>query len=370
MTSQSASSRDAALAALEGRRQSTLSDTRQQNREPMRAWQYSNASGGLENAIQLVQTTQPYPQLLTTTELLIEVLSMSLNPADYKIPEMGVMAKAMVPTPAAPGFDFCGRVVASHPSNDRYTMGQVVFGRLDKFCKNGTLAEFIVANQSSVVGLPDNVPIDDAAAAGSAALTAYQAIVPFLKGGAKPAVFINGGSGGVGTWAIQIANLLGAEVSVSCSKSSEDLVMGLGASHVLDYTKLDVIDALKNLGPVYDLVVDTIGSPDGLYEQSEHFLKPTGKYVQVGVSVTMAASAKLVDRMLRPSWMGGGKRSYTFITTKSSQTDLTQIAQWMAEGKIKAVIDQIFEYDDAPKAIAKLKTGHAKGKVVVHVSKP
>jgi len=370
MASQASSNRDAALAALEGRRQSTLSESTQNTKEPMRAWQYSNASGGLEAALRLVETTRPYPQLLSKTEVVVAVVSMALNPADYKVPEMGVLAKAMVSTPASPGLDFCGRVVASHPADDRHTIGQLVFGRLDGFRRNGALSEFVVANQASIVALPEGVAIDDAAAAGTAALTAYQAIVPFLRGLKDPAVFINGGSGGVGTWGIQIAKLLGAEVSVSCSGSSEELVRSLGAAHVLDYTKLDVIDALKNLGPVYDLVVDNVGSPPGLYEQSEHFLKPTGKYVQVGTSATMAASAKLFDRMLRPTWMGGGKRAYTFVVTKSNQADLGQIAQWMADGKIKAVIDQTFEFDEAPKAIAKLKTGHAKGKIVVHVSKP
>jgi len=370
MTSQASSNRDAALAALEGRRQSTLSETTQNTKEPMRAWQYSNASAGLDKALRLVETTRPYPQLLSKSELLVEVVSMALNPADYRVPEMGVLAKTMVSTPASPGLDFCGRVVATHPADDRHTIGQLVFGRLDKFGRNGALSEYVVANQASVVGLPDGVDVDDAAAAGTAALTAYQSIVPFLRGLKDPAVFINGGSGGVGTWGIQIAKLLGAEVSVSCSGSSEELVRSLGAEHVLDYTKLDVIDALKNLGQVYDLVVDNAASPLDLYEQSEHFLKPTGKYVQVGTSMSMVASAKLVDRMLRPTWMGGGKRPYTFVVVKSNQADLGQISQWMADGKIKAVIDQTFEFDEAPKAIAKLKSGHTKGKIVIHVSKP
>lgn len=369
MPSQSSSNRDAALAALEGRRLSTTSE-QLQTKASMRAWQYTNASIGLDKALSLVSITRPYPQLLSRNELLIQVLSTSLNPVDYKIPELGVLAKAMVSTPASPGLDFCGRVVASHPANDAYTMGQVVFGRLDKTYKNGTLAEYVVTNQVSVVSLPPNVEVDQAAAAGTAALTAYQSIVPYLKGLEKPAVFINGGSGGVGTWAIQIATLLGAEVSVSCSGSSEELVTSLGAEHVLDYTKVDIIEGLKNVGPVFDLFIDAVGTPNNLYKESEYFLKPTGRYIQVAVGATVASGAQMVDRMLRPTWMGGGKRPYSFTSIKCNQNDLVQIARWMSEDKIKAVIDEVFEYEDAPKAVAKLKSGHAKGKIVVHVSKP
>lgn len=337
------------------------------NKETMRAWQYTDASAGLERSLQLVQTTKPFPQLLNKSELLIQVLSMSLNPVDYKIPELGLASKLVVSTPAAPGLDFCGKVVATHAANDRYTMGQTVFGRLDKLTKNGTLGEFVVASQNGVVPLRTGVTVDDAAAVGTAALTAYQSIVPFVKGLENPAIFINGGSGGVGTWAIQIATVLGAEVSVSCSGSSEELVTELGAEHVLDYTKVDVIEGLKHAGPVFDLFVDNVGTPTNLYKESEHFLKPNGRYVQVAASVSLSSGAQMMDKMLRPTWMGGGKRAYSIVSVKTRQDDLAQLAKWQAEGKIKAVIDEIFEYEDAPKAIEKLKTGHVKGKLVIHV---
>ena len=338
-------------------------------KETMKAWQYINASAGLEQSLKLVQTAKPFPQLLSKSELLIRVLSMSLNPVDYKIPELGLVSKLVVSMPAAPGFDFCGQVVATHTANDRFTMGQTVFGRLDKIMKNGTLSEFVVASQNAVVTLPAEVKVDDAAAVGTAALTAYQSIVPFVKGLESPAIFINGGSGGVGTWAVQIARILGAEVSVSCSGSSEDLVRGLGAEHVLDYTKVDIIEGLKHVGPVFDLFVDNVGVPTNLYKESEHFLKPTGRYVQVAVAASFASGAQIMDKMLRPTWMGGGNRAYSIVSVKSKQDDLVQLARWLEEGKIKAVIDEVFEFEDAPKAVQKLKTGHVKGKLVLHVSR-
>jgi NADPH:quinone reductase-like Zn-dependent oxidoreductase len=335
----------------------------------MRAWHYTDASAGLERSLHLVEAPKPFPQLLSKSELLIQVLSMSLNPSDYKIPELGLASKLFLGTPAAPGADFCGKVVATHGANDRFTMGQTVFGRLAKRTKNGTLSEFVVASQNGVVALRPEVSVDDAAAVGTAALTAYQSIVPFVKGLENPAIFINGGSGGVGTWAIQIAMVLGAEVSVSCSGSSEELVRELGAEHVLDYTKVDIIEGLKNVGPVFDLFVDNVGTPTNLYQESEHFLKPNGRYVQVGAPVKLSSGAQVIDKMLRPTWMGGGKRAYSFVAMKTKQDDLAQLASWQAEGKIKAVIDEVFEYEDVPKAIEKLKTGHVKGKLVIHVSK-
>jgi NADPH:quinone reductase-like Zn-dependent oxidoreductase len=335
----------------------------------MKAWQYTDASAGLEQSLKLVQTTKPFPQLLSKSELLIQVLSMSLNPADYKIPELGLASKFVVGTPAAPGADFCGKVVATHGANDRFTMGQMVFGRLDKPTKNGTLSEFVVVSQDGVVELRTDVGVDDAAAVGTAALAAYQSIVPFVKGLENPVIFINGGSGGVGTWAIQIAKVLGAEVSVSCSGSSEELVRELGANHVLDYTKVDVIKGLKNVGPVFDLFVDNVGTSTNLYKESEHFLKPNGRYVQVAVSASLSSGAQMMDRMLRPTWMGGGTRAYSFVSIKTKQDDLVQLARWQAEGKIKAIIDEVFEYEDVPKAVEKLKTGHVKGKLVIHVSR-
>src|SRR5215469_7844874 len=321
------------------------------HKETMKAWHYTDASAGLERSLKLVQTQKPIPQLLSKSELLIQVLSMSLNPIDYKIPELGLASKFVVGTPAAPGRDFCGKVIATHGANDRFTMGQTVFGKLDKPTRNGTLSEFVVASQNGVVALRSDVSVDDAAAVGTAALTAYQSIVPFVKGLENPAIFINGGSGGVGTWAIQIALLLGAEVSVSCSGSSEELVRELGAEHVLDYTKVDVIEGLKKVGPVFDLFIDNAGTPTNLYKESEHFLKPNGRYVQVAAGVSLSSGAQMMDKMLRPTWMGGGKRAYSFVSIKTKQDDLAQLARWQAEGKIKAVIDEIFEYEDAPKAV-------------------
>src|SRR5215469_10044906 len=99
------------------------------HKETMKAWHYTDASSGLERSLKLVQTAKPFPQLLSKSELLIQVLSMSLNPVDYKIPELGLASKLVVSTPATPGYDFCGKVVATHSANDRFTMGQTVFGR-------------------------------------------------------------------------------------------------------------------------------------------------------------------------------------------------------------------------------------------------
>src|SRR5262249_28011667 len=119
----------------------------------------------------------------------------------------------------------------------------------------------------------------------------------------------------------------------------------------------------------FDLFIDSVGRPTNLYKESEHFLKPNGRYVQIAAAVTLSSGTQIMDKMLKPTWMGGGKRAYSFVSIKPKQDDLAQLARWQAEGKIKAVIDEIFEYEDAPKAVEKLKTGHVKGKLVIHVSR-
>lgn len=137
---------------------------------------------------------------------------------------------------------------------------------------------------------------------------------------------------------------------------------------VIDYTKGDLIEVLKSKGQVFDLVIDNVGAPAQLYKKCPSFLKPGCFFVQVGSDHTLAGMAGLVGKMVRPSWLGGGKRPLQAGVIRSKKEDFEQIGKWLAEGKIKAVIDQVFEWEDAPKAYEKLKTGRAKGKIVLHVT--
>jgi NADPH:quinone reductase-like Zn-dependent oxidoreductase len=333
----------------------------------MKAWQYNSGAGGLEKNLTLNDSASPPSKhAMSKDQILVEVISASLNPVDYKIPELGFASKLMISTPASPGLDFCGRVVATHATNDEFKEGEKVFGRLDGPAQFGTCGQFIIASTNGCVVLPNGVDEDHAAAIGTAGLTAYQCIVPHVKASSK--VFINGGSGGTGTFGIQFAKQLGAHVTTTCSAANVELCKELGADEVIDYKTDDLIQTLKSKGQLFDLIVDNVGTPDALYNECHAFLKPGCNFIQVGATVSLASTTSLVSRALKPSWLGGGQRPFQFLQAKSKKEDLAQIGRWMAEGNVQAVIDQVFDWNDVPKAFEKLKTGRAKGKIVVHVT--
>lgn len=340
----------------------------------MRAWLYSNATGGLHKNLALSSTAaHPRPQSppsLSKDELLVRVRAAGLNPIDYKIPELPFsMSRAMISVPASPAMDFAGTVVA-HGAGVEFPVkvGDSVFGRLDPG-RFGALGEYVVAKSSGCAGLPAGVSLEHSSAVGSVGLAAFASIVPYvpkdLSVSAPFRVFINGGSGGTGTIGIQIAKLLGAHVTTSCSARNVELCRGLGADDVLDYTQGDLVGALKAKGHVFDLVVDNVGSPSDLYSACGDFVVPGGQFVQVGTGMSMADMKLMTSRMLLPSFMGGGSRKFSLAVAKNKHEDLARLGEWIAAGKIKVVVDEVFEFENAPKAYEKLRTGRARGKIIV-----
>ncbi|KAK4234615.1 hypothetical protein C8A03DRAFT_18520 [Achaetomium macrosporum] len=334
----------------------------------MKAWQYSATTGGIEKNL-VLNDSAPVPTIssrLGDSELLLKVLSAGLNPVDYKVPELGLVARAVIRTPATPGLDFCGRVVQTTRTVDEFAIGDLVFGRIDGQ-QHGTMAEYIVAPTKACAHLPDGVSVDEAAAVGVAGMTAYHAIAPNVKPGEK--VFLNGGSGGTGTFGIQIAKALGCHVTVSCSPGKADLCRSLGADEIIDYTSSDVSRALKAKGQVFSLVVDNVGTPEDLYRAANDFLLPKGKFVQVGAPINLHAAKTITSRLLLPSFLGGGKRKYEMYNLKHGPEDLKHLEQWLAEKKIKVVIEETYDLEELPRAFEKLKQGKNAGKLVVHVGK-
>ncbi|KAI2467065.1 reticulon-4-interacting protein 1, mitochondrial precursor [Annulohypoxylon bovei var. microspora] len=331
----------------------------------MKAWVYSTASGGLEKNLQLVDSAAPpFPDAPPKDVVLVKVAYSSLNPVDHKLPELGLVARFAIGTPASPGLDFAGVVSEAGSAINGFRVGDKVFGRIDPN-KYGTLGEYVPARVEGLALLPEGVSLEDASTVGTAGLTAFQSIVPNVKAGDK--VFVNGGSGGTGTFGIQIAKAVGCHVTTSCSGKNEELCRSLGADEVIDYTKENVSEALKAKGQVFKLVVDNIGSaPPDLYKAADQYMLPEGKFVQVGVHMSLGGMANVASRQLLPSFLGGGKRKLEFFITKNSHENLEQIGKWLKEGKVKAVIDETFQYEDAPKAFGKLKTGRVKGKIVIH----
>ncbi|KAF2009700.1 GroES-like protein [Aaosphaeria arxii CBS 175.79] len=335
--------------------------------DKMKAWQFTSAAGGLEKNLFLPASGANKPHI-NHSQILVEVYAAALNPVDHKIPELGLLAKAMIPSPSIPGMDFCGKVVeAGEKVSSSFKPGQMVFGTTIGLSGHGTLAQYVAVGKENLVELPEKYDVKDAAAAGVTGITAVQALKPNVKPGDK--VFVNGGSGGTGIYTIQIAKALGCHVTAACSTANVDLCKSLGADEVLDYKERDIIEQLKEKGQIYSLVVDNIGSPSNLFVASDKFIVPHGKFVQVGMPVSLGAAGQLARNTLLPGFLGGGRRKYQILSSKARADDLEQLAVFMKEGKLRAVIDEVFEFEDVPRAFEKLKTGRAKGKIVVNVKK-
>ncbi|KAI1811825.1 NAD(P)-binding protein [Poronia punctata] len=361
-----------------------MADTKQPaaGEKTMPAWLYANAGNNLATALKLDPHARRPPTPLPSDRALVRVTHASLNPADYKVPEMGRIASYLYARSSSisPGMDFAGVIEEINPTTTTTTTttssspalkkGDKVYGRIYG-TSFGPLGTYVQPAISSIIKLPPSVSPADASTLGTAAGTAYQAIAPYVVPGRGDEVFINGGSGGVGTYAIQIAaRALGCVVTASCSSRNISLCKDLGAGSVIDYTTSPtaVLDALRARGRVFRLVVDNVASP-GLYEHAAEYTVPDATYVQIGGGFSMTDMSLLTRRTVLPAFLGGGKRKFRFLLLQQRQDELAQLGQWLEEGKIRAVIDgDVFAFEDVPKAFEKLKTGRTRGKIVVKVS--
>lgn len=271
--------------------------------------------------------------------------------------------------PATPGLDYAGIVEAipnGTPTDLR--VGDKVIGRLDWPYQHGALAEYTLGQPNSLVKLPDSLSFAQGAAIGTAALAALQ---PLQLAKIKPGdnVFINGASGGVGSFTVQIAKLLGAaHITVSCGPDNVHRIKSLGADQVINYRTDNVEHVLttsaKDTGRFYDVIIDNVGAIDTVYENCHHFVKPSGHFLQVaGTNILFTAK-----RIVLPGFLGGGKRKYSPYLTWNDKSQLQRIVDWAGEGKLKVEIDSEFALEDAKEAYKKLRGGRARGKIVVKVS--
>jgi len=332
--------------------------------QTMKAWQFNSVAGGFEKHLKINDKAAiPVPG---DDEILVQIHAMALNPVDYKVLE-GPAPTRLMGSVFTPGADYCGKVTKVGKKVDEFKIGEMVFGAKPPGGKwDGTLAQYAVIGKDSAYQLPEGVKIEDAASVSLCALTEMQSIRPNVKSGDK--VFINGGSSGTGSIGIQIAKALGCHVTTTCSTPNVALCKSIGADEVIDYKTSDIVKALSAQGQAFNLVVDNIGAPTNLYKSSNPFMAPGGKFVQIGMSNSVSGLGQIAGNMLRPGFLGGGKAKYQMLFgSVAVKSDLALLAEWMRDGKVKAVIDSQFEWEDAVKAYEKLKTGRAKGKIVVRV---
>ena len=324
---------------------------------------------GRPDQVTFADTPRPAPK---PDEILVQVHAAGLNPIDNMIPKGTFKPILRFQLPATLGSDLAGVVVEVGSRVTRFKPGDAVFASIFDL-GTGALAEFALVPENAAALKPGNLDFVQAASIPMVGLTSWQALKEraHLKPGQK--VFIPAGSGGIGTFAIQLAKYLGARVGTTTSAGNVDLVRSLWADEVIDYKKQQFEDVLRD----YDAVLGTVRG-DAI-EKSLRILKPGSTVVSLigppdaafararGMNFFMVFVFGLLSRkIIRHARKRGGAYSFLFVHPDGSQ--LAEIAELLKAGRIRPVIDKVFPFEQATEALAYLEKGRAKGKVVVQMS--
>lgn len=316
---------------------------------------------GSVEVIKIEQVARPQP---AADEILVKVEAASINPLDWHYlhgkPYLLRMGAGIgSPEDTSIGVDFAGIVEAVGTGVTRFKPGDEVFGG-----SSGAIAEYVTVRESrAVVHKPENMSFAQAAAVPIAAITALQALRD--QGQLQPgqSVLINGASGGVGTFAVQIAKHLGAEVTGVCSTRNLSMVQGIGADHVIDYTRESFVEGSKQ----YDVIIDLVAN-HGLLD-IRRALKPTGILVMVGGGGV--DSGPWIEGFLNPIKAAllspFVDQEMKFFIASMNAEDLEYLAGLMQSGQMTPVIDQQYSLDQAREAMAHVEAGHTRGKVIVAI---
>ena len=313
---------------------------------------------GVKN-LQLREIEKPTP---ADNEVLVRVRAASVNPADGHMIRDSWLARLFSglrkPKNTRFGTDFGGVVEAVGKNVTELKLGDEVFG-----AKNGAVAEFIcVKVDRAIVMKPSNITFEQAGSVGIAGVTALQGLRDkgHIQAGQK--ILINGASGGVGTFAVQIAKSYGAEVTAVCSTRNVDLVKSIGADHVIDYTKEDFTKS----GQHYDMLYDLVGNHS--FSERRRILTPNGICVLAGIGGA-GAHPETLGRIGRNFWdaflSNFSKQKFPFYIAKLTKHDLNVLRDLMQSGKVSPVIDRIYKLGETADAVRYMEEGHARGKVVV-----
>jgi NADPH:quinone reductase-like Zn-dependent oxidoreductase len=293
-------------------------------------------------------------------EVLIEVRAAAVNPLDWHYMTgtpyiMRLESGLGRPQSDRLGVDFAGIVAAVGKDVKRFRPGDAVFGS-----RWGAFAEYVIVPEGRpLVRKPANLSFEQAAAVPIAAITALQALRD--KGHVRPGdqVLINGASGGVGTFAVQIAKALGAEVTGVCSTRNVELVSWLGADHVVDYTQQD----FTRSGQRYDVIIDNVGNHS--MRAVRRVLAPDGIYVRVGGPKHDPWLGPVLGFATAPLMSLVSSQQFVVLLAQMNEADLLVLRDLMQIGKVRPIIDRSYALEDIPAAIRYLETQRARGKVVV-----
>jgi NADPH:quinone reductase-like Zn-dependent oxidoreductase len=314
---------------------------------------------GTPDVLKLENIAKPVPN---DDQILIKVHAVSINPLDWHFMRgtpyiMRLDGGLRKPKSMRLGVDCAGTVAAVGKNVTQFKTGDEVFGG-----RNGALAEYVCARENgAMVRKPTNITFEQAASVGIAGITALQGLRDAGKLQPGQKVLINGASGGVGTFAVQIAKSMGAEVTGVCSGKNADLVRSLGADHVIDYTKEDFTKGAQR----YDLILDNVGTQPLLGFKRVLNLK--------GICVLIGGGGPDEGRWIGP--LGRPIKALLlspFISQKMSmmladlnKKDLTALSDLMQSGKVTPVVDRTYKLSEVPEAMRYLEKGHSRGKVIV-----
>lgn len=308
---------------------------------------------GSPDVLQLKEVPKPTPK---ENELLIKVQAAGTNPLDWHkmrgAPALVRLTDGLLkPKDNRLGADVAGIVEAVGSGVTAFKVGDAVFGEGG----GGSFAEYVCTPEKVLALKPDNLSFAEAAAVPVAALTALQSLRDSGKMQAGQTVLINGASGGVGTFMVQLAKFYEGEITAVCSTRNLELVQSLGADHVIDYTREKIVGSKK-----YDLVLDNVGNLTA--SQFRQLLKPQG----IGVMVGFTTIGRMLGNLLAGRWsaMRGGPPISSMVAHPNKE-DMQLLHDLLAEEVVKPVIDRSFSLTETAVAIHYLETGRARGKVVI-----
>jgi NADPH:quinone reductase-like Zn-dependent oxidoreductase len=308
-------------------------------------------SYGLPDVLEYQEIENPIPKV---DEILLQVYAASVNHADsHGLRGTPFMARIILgglikPKVKILGYDFAGQVESVGKDVSEFQPDDEIFGTSKGA---GGFAEYLCQIEDLMLIKPPNVSFEDAASVPAVGVTALQGLQKHGNIQAGQNVLINGASGGIGTNAVQIAKLLGANVTGVCSTTNLDMVQSIGADEVIDYTKEDFTQSEQR----YDLVFDAVAKSS--FADCKPILKPNGRYVTTAYSVGLALNAKMVR---------GDKKMIPFVANPT-RSDMFFLKDLLEAGKLKPVIDRRYTLEQVPDAIRYLEEGHVKGKLIISV---
>jgi NADPH:quinone reductase-like Zn-dependent oxidoreductase len=306
---------------------------------------------GDRSKLQIADVPKPEPE---EGEVLIRIKAAGVNPVDYKIREGGLKNRMPNELPVILGWDVSGVVEKNGYGASRFEPGEEVFayGRR-KIIKNGTYAEYICLPESFLAYKPKSMSFEEAAGVPLAGLTAFQALLQKGKLMANERALILGATGGVGSFAIQIAKAVGASVVAVASKKNIAYAVSLGADDFIDYSSGNLLGDIEQRFPdKFDLVFDCVGNKT--LAEAYQYLKPGGRLVSILGQVNPEEAEK-------------NKVLFHYLFVEPNVRQLNQISRWIGDGKLRVHIDKVFNLNEVAKAHEQIETGHTKGKIVLTV---